>query len=73
MQLVQLIIPAEAAHDTIYQLGEVNCVFTSKRLLSPANNQGTGSQLRAPKCSERAQWETSALIACMHISFRYRS
>ena len=23
MQLVQLIIPAEAAHDTVYQLGEV--------------------------------------------------
>lgn len=24
MQLVQLIIPAEAAHDTIYHLGEVS-------------------------------------------------
>ena len=36
MQLVQLIIPAEAAHDTVYQLGEVRspCVAVRARALS---------------------------------------
>ena len=36
MQLVQLIIPAEAAHDTVYQLGEVRATaHSTSSVLTP--------------------------------------
>ncbi len=54
MQLVQLIIPAEAAHDTVYQLGEVSAHAAAPRCTLRPTRSGAHCadrvRLRAP-CS----------------------